>query len=250
MSELLFYDLKDTKGFALGLPAQISRELGRRIVSGTLHECQLIDDENKLCTRYHVSRSVIREAIKILVGKGLLEVRRGHGTRVKPRVDWNILDNDVLAWHQGLQLDAKFLRKLMDVRQMMEPNAAGWAAETGTPSQIKRIFDAKQSMKLATSVQAYVISDALFHRSILKASNNEFLFALDGVIFSALLGSINTTNSDLNNNVLSLPFHKKIYDAIFERNSKAAYAAMEEHLADTFKRLSETVPEFGVRNRK
>ena len=125
MNELLYYDLKETSGVTPGLAIQISRELGRRIVAGSFPEGGLIDDENRLCSRFGVSKSVVREAIKLLVSKGLLEVRRGSGTRVRRRASWNLLDDDVLAWHQGIEPKPEFLRQLMDVRQIVEPNAAG-----------------------------------------------------------------------------------------------------------------------------
>ena len=103
MNELLYYDLKNVSGLTPGLATQVCREIGRRIVAGLFPEGQFIDDEIKLCKRYNVSKSVVREAVKILVAKGLLEVRRGNGTRVRQRASWNLLDDDVLAWHQGVE---------------------------------------------------------------------------------------------------------------------------------------------------
>ena len=110
MDELLYYDLKNVSGLTPGLASQVCREIGRRIVSGLFPEGQFIDDENKLCERFNVSKSVVREAVKILVSKGLLEVRRGNGTRVRQRASWNLLDDDVLAWHQGADPKPDFLR--------------------------------------------------------------------------------------------------------------------------------------------
>ena len=101
MNELIYYDLKQISGLTGSLASQVSRELGRRIVAGIYIENDLIEDEITLSKRYQVSRSVVRDAVKILVGKGLLEVRRGIGTRVKPRIEWVLLDNDVLAWHRS-----------------------------------------------------------------------------------------------------------------------------------------------------
>ena len=141
MDELLYYDLKNVSGLTPGLATQVCREIGRRIVAGLFPEGQFIDDENKLCERFNVSKSVVREAIKILVAKGLLEVRRGNGTRVRQRASWNLLDDDVLAWHQGVEPKPDFLRKLIDVRLMVEPNAAFWAAGAATEEQIKENYN-------------------------------------------------------------------------------------------------------------
>ena len=101
MNELLYYDLKDANGVAPGLAMQVSREFGRRIVGGHYREDALIEDETKFCKRFGVSKSVIREAVKMLVGKGLLEVRRRSGTRIRRRASWALMDDDVLAWYQS-----------------------------------------------------------------------------------------------------------------------------------------------------
>jgi len=245
MSELLYYDLKDAAGVAPGLATQVSRELGRRIVAGHFSEGSLIDDENKLCSRFGVSKSVVREAVKLLVGKGLLEVRRGSGTRVRRRASWHLLDDDVLAWHQGIEPKPGFLRQLMDVRQMLEPKAAEWAASTATSDQICEIRKAQDAMEQAASIQDFVIADALFHRAILRASNNELLFALEGVIFSALLSSIKITNNDpFDNRERSLPLHREILEAIEAEDCGKAAAAMQKHMADTSERLSDVLPGF------
>ena len=88
MNEFLFYDLKDKPALTRSLSTQIVQELGRRIAAGTYGQGDLLEDEGTLAARYGVSRTVIRDAVKILVGKGLLEVRRGIGTRVRPRSSW------------------------------------------------------------------------------------------------------------------------------------------------------------------
>ena len=238
MSELLYYDLKDAAGVVPSLATQVCRELGRRIVAGHLREGELIDDENRLCERFGVSKSVIREAVKLLVGKGLLEVRRGHGTRVRRRASWNLLDDDVLAWHQGFEPRSDFLRQLMDVRQVIEPSAAAWAARSATQAQMAAVREAQAKMEEAPSVQDFVVADALFHRAVLRAANNEVLMAMEGVIFSSLLSSIRLTNADPRDNRRSVPLHLKVLEAIEARDAEAASDAMKEHLDDTRARLA------------
>ncbi len=245
MSELLYYDLKNAAGFVPSLATQICRELGRRIVAGNLREGELIDDENRLCERFGVSKPVIREAVKLLVGKGMLEVRRGHGTRVRRRASWNLLDDDVLAWHQGVAPRSDFLRQLMDVRQVIEPNAAAWAARSATGAQIDAICQAQAKMEAASSVQDFVVSDALFHKAVLRAANNEVLMAMEGVIFSSLLSSIRLTNADPRDNKRSVPLHRKVLNAIEARSEEAASKAMTRHLEDTRVRLAEALPGTG-----
>ena len=132
MSELVYYDLKETATMAPSLPVQVARELGRRIVAGSLEPNSMLDDENTLAVRFKVSRVVIRDAVKILVGKGLLDVRRGIGTRVQPRTQWVLLDDDVLAWHLSAPPDAGFLSQLMEIRTAFEPKATRWASRTSS----------------------------------------------------------------------------------------------------------------------
>lgn len=115
MNEMIYYDLKETSGLPHSLAIQISRELGRRIVAGIYNSKEFIEEENSLAKRYKVSRSVIRDAVKILVGKGMLELRRGIGTRVLARSEWMWLDDDVLAWHQSAPVRSDFLKQLIEI---------------------------------------------------------------------------------------------------------------------------------------
>jgi GntR family galactonate operon transcriptional repressor len=238
MSELLYYDLKEVAGLAPSLSSQVAREIGRRIVSGSYAPGDLIEDEATLASRYQVSRSVVRDAVKILVGKGLLEVRRGIGTRVRPRSSWGLLDDDVLAWHQSAPPSSSDLRQLLEVRQVVEPHAARWAAERGTEDEVALIRTSLERMESGQgSVEDFVVADAAFHRSVLRAAKNEFLGAFEGAIFSALLGSIRLTNKDPRENAESMPFHVAVCEAIEAREPDHAEQAMQRLLGDTNRRL-------------
>lgn len=238
MSELVFYDLKKTATMTPSMPVQVARELGRRIVSGTYEAGTLIDEENALAERYQVSRVVIRDAVKILVGKGLLDVRRGIGTRVKPRNQWVMLDDDVLAWHLSAPPNPEFLRQLMEIRVAFEPKAAKWAAERATEDEINDIRHACEAMETEEgSIENFIIADAVFHRTILRAAHNEFLKAMEGVIYSALLVSIRITNKDPRSNEKSIPFHRKVYEAIAAKDGKLAEQLTETLLSDASLRL-------------
>ncbi len=242
MTEMLYYDLKETSGLAPSLATQIAREIGRRVVAGSYQIGGLLEDEGALADRYQVSRSVIRDAVKILVGKGLLEVRRGIGTRVRERVRWGLLDDDVLAWHQSAPPSADFLRQLMDVRLVIEPKAARWAAERGTEEGHALIAEAQARMEQEKgAIEDFVLADALFHRAILRAANNELLLSMEGVIYSALLASIRLTNADPRENEKSIPFHRAVTDQIIGRNGQKAEDQMEKLLADANRRLATVI---------
>ncbi|GEB72690.1 GntR family transcriptional regulator (plasmid) [Pseudoalteromonas carrageenovora] len=242
MSELIYYDLKQTSGMAASLSVQVAKEIGRRIVSGSFEAGSLIDDEDALAKRYQVSRVVVRDAVKILVSKGLLDVRRGIGTRVLPRDRWNMLDDDVLAWHLSAPPNRKFLEQLMDVRLAFEPKAARWAAERARPEDLIEIAAACERMaKTDNSAEDFIIADSLFHKAIIKAAQNSFLASMEGVIYSALLVSIKVTNKDPRDNGASIPFHREVYEAIAAKDAEKAELLTEKLLKDASFRLSATV---------
>lgn len=240
MTELVYYDLKESSGLTHSLSTQIARELGRRIVAKNYAPGDLIEDENALSAKYNVSRSVIRDAVKILVGKGLLEVRRGIGTRVRARDQWGLLDDDVLAWHQSAPVSPEFLNQLLDVRRIIEPAAARWAAERADDASRQKILEATERMEQEKgSIEDFIMADALFHRAILRAADNEVLRSMEGIIFSALLSSIRLTNRDPRDNARSVPFHRDVANAIMERNGDLAEARMSDHLEDARRQLNE-----------
>lgn len=239
MSELTYYDLKGSATMAPSLPIQVAREIGRRIVAGTYEANTLIDEENTLADRYKVSRVVIRDAVKILVGKGLLDVRRGIGTRIKPRHEWIMLDDDVLAWHLTAPPNRDFLKQLLDIRLAFEPKASRWAAERGTDedfAEIRRMIDLMASEK--GSIENFVIADAKFHQAILKAAHNEFLSAMEGVIYSALLVSVKISNQDLDTNGASLPIHQELANAILAHNANEAELVAQRLLEEAHNNLA------------
>lgn len=239
---MFFYDLKNSVGLSPSLSSQVAREIGRRIVAGTHAPGSLLEDEGSLAVRYQVSRSVVRDAIKVLVGKGLLEVRRGIGTRVRPRSQWGLLDDDVMAWTQSAPPSTERLIQLLEIRQVIEPKAARWAAERATPKAIGEIEAAIEKMESEQGeVMQFVAADASFHRAILHAANNEFLSAMEGLIFSALLSSIQLTNSDPRDNKDSIPYHRRVFEAIKKAKANTAEKAMSALLQDALERLQQRV---------
>lgn len=248
MNEMTFYDLKQAGTISHSMSVQVARELGRRIVAGKFEPGALIDDENALSERYQVSRVVIRDAVKILVSKGLLEVRRGIGTKVNSRNRWLMLDDDVLAWHLSAPPEPTFLKQLMEIRLAFEPKAARWAAERATDTDIANIEAAYQDMVKyeyqhvnELSVTKFIKADAMFHRAILIAAHNEFLQDIEGVIYSALLVSIRLTNKDPIENGTSLPFHYEVCQAISNRDGALAEQLTDRLLRDASERLQQQV---------
>lgn len=228
------------------LREQLVDMLGSDIVRGRLQPGELLPNEDTLLARYQVSRTVLREALNVLSGKGLLDARPKRGTVVRPRSEWSQLDPVVLAWRGGdssvprsKTLD-RSLDHLMEVRRIIEPAAAALAAERGTAKDLVRLSAAYEAMERADSdVQAFMDADLAFHVACLEAAHNEFLLPVAHAIRTELMSSMRVTNRDAEENRrVSLPLHREIRDAIVAHDPAAARLAMQRHLDDTERRRS------------
>lgn len=225
------------------LSEQVAEQIGTRILNGTYLPGRTLPEEPSLCTEFGVSRTVIREAVRMLVSKGMLEVRPRIGTRVLEPRDWQLLDRAVLQWQQGIKIDGQQLTDLIELRRSVEPNAASFAAERRSDADLQSIGYALGKMELTVGMNdEYAVADAHFHIAILRAAKNRYFDALESAIFTGLLLSIRVTNPDEVRNRKSLPLHKDIADAISARDSVAAHQAMKLHLDDSSKRLKRTLP--------
>lgn len=221
------------------LSEQVSQRIGERILGGEYAPKQFLPDENTLSSEFEVSRTVVREAVKMLVAKGMLEVRPRTGTRVLETSKWQLLDRDVLHWHQSVAVDGKRLAQLMELRQSVEPDAARFAAARRTKDDISSIREALRRMEATYGDNSeYVVADARFHSAVLRAAHNQYLDALESAIFAGLLLSIRVTNPDATQNAKSVPLHTVVAEAIFSGDEQGAYEAMRVHLADAAIRLT------------
>jgi GntR family transcriptional regulator, galactonate operon transcriptional repressor len=226
------------------LREQLVDMLGGDIVGGRLQPGDLLPGEDVLLARYSVSRTVLREALNVLSGKGLLDARPKRGTMVRPRSEWSQLDPMVLAWRGGdatvprsKSLD-RSLDRLMEVRRIIEPAAAALAAERGTTKDLARLSAAYDAMECAGGdVQAFMDADLAFHVACLEAAHNDFLLPVAHAIRTELMTSMRVTNRDADENRrVSLPLHRATHDAIVTRDPNAARLAMQRHLDDTDRR--------------
>src|SRR6266511_931561 len=172
-----------------GLHGAVVHEIGVRILRGELKPGDALPD-NGLVDEPAVSRTVVREAIKVLAAKRLVESRPKTGTRVRPRRDWNLLDPDVLAWQIEAGPDAHFLEQALELRRMIEPVAARIAAERATDEQIAALYEAYDAMAAAgDDLDAFMEPDLRFHGVLLEACRNELLEHMSE-IFTALLRTV------------------------------------------------------------
>ena len=224
------------------LHGQVVKEIGTQILSGQLKPGSLLFDEETLGARFAVSRTVVREAIKILAAKGLVESRPKRGTIVRPVQFWSRLDPDILMWQGNSTSGWEFLRNLMEVREIVEPPATQLAAQRATPEEVAIISQAYHDMvESVEDPEVFMQADMRFHAAILQASHNEFLQPIANAIRAAMFSSLRITNRGAALNKKSLPLHFGILEAVREKAPDAA-AAMRRHLQDTLTRLKKENP--------
>ncbi len=223
------------------LHGQVVDELGRRVAGGIYPAGQVLTNEELLCQELAVSRTALREAVKVLAGKGLLEARPRIGTRVRSKDQWNLLDPDILAWRCATGVDAEFLRHLTELREIIEPSAAALAATSRSEEQLQSIAQALRSMESAASITDWVQADLAFHTAVLQATNNPLLMPLAAIIGSALESLLGVTARTSDNFKQALPDHQKVFEAIRLQEPQNALHRMASMLSDTRSLIRTTI---------
>ena len=215
------------------LHGQVVNELGRRIVSGHYPAGQVLPKEEQLGLELKVSRTALRESVKVLAAKGLLESRPRIGTRVRDQNEWNLLDPDILLWRCTTGTDVSFLRHLNELRAMIEPGAVSLAAGSRTDEQLKHIADALERMQRSKKISQWVEADLEFHTAILKATNNPLLMPLAAIIGSALTTLLNLSARSAGDFKSGLPDHEKVFNAIKNGDAQGGQLHMASLLSAT-----------------
>jgi len=218
---------RSAKGSGRRLRGAVAHYLGTEIVSGRIAPGETLSGEIAHAAALDVSRSAYREAVQVLTAKGLVESRPKAGTRVLPRSRWNILDPMVLAWAFSAEPDVAFVRDLFELRAVVEPAAARFAAERRDKDDIKTLKDALAKMRRHTlATEAGRMADRAFHDALLRASHNNALIALSASISAAVSW---TTEFKQRSRALPrdpVPDHAKVCDAIVAGDAEAASMAM------------------------
>ena len=202
---------------------RVVHDLGAAIVRGRISPGTLMPTENELVEEYGVGRSALREGVKVLAGKGLLESRTSAGTRVKPRDSWNLLDPDVLRWRLAPSRASATLAVVANLRVALEPGAARLAAES-TENNSRREVPVQMAKLWATvdDPEAFVEADLAFHRSIFVASGNELLLYVYEVISDALRLVRPLHTHSVAHNLETLPNHELVAQSIVRRHHRKA----------------------------
>lgn len=217
-----------------GLHGQIVHAIGRQILNGQIRPGELLPALPGL----PASRTVLREAIKVLAAKGLVESRPKTGTRVRPRHAWNLLDPDVLAWQGDGTAPGAFLKQLTEVRLIVEPAAAALAAQRAGPAEIEVLEKALSEMEAALAGPAedhaaFDQADMRFHQAIVRACGNDLLDSMSQFVYSALLVSFQATSRLPGRAKASLPVHGAVLAAIRDRDAGRAGEAMRALVSST-----------------
>jgi DNA-binding FadR family transcriptional regulator len=201
--------------------------LGEAIVSGSYAVGGALPPEPLLGAELGVSRTVVREAIKSLVAKGLVSTGPKVGTRVLASSQWNWFDPDVIVWKSKSGLTKEFLRDLQELRRVVEPAAVRLAAERASPEQIALIGQAYEGMRNAVEHGGdYVTHDLLFHQGLLNACGNRMLMQMSKVLSALLRTSFELSTTKKDGPRQSLPLHRAVLDAVIAKRPDLAEAAI------------------------
>ena len=217
------------------LSAQLAHSLGRSIVAGRLPAGSALPSEAQLCRDHGASRTAVREALKMLGGKGMIAARPRVGASVRDRQFWSMLDADVLAWMREAPVDLSLLLDLAQLRLAIEPEAAALAAQRREPAGLARMAAALAAM--AGDPAEALAADIAFHAELLRASGNRFFASQAPMIESALSMSIPVTNRAKQVAKADVEAHRAVYRAIRAGDPVAASAHARAHILEALRLL-------------
>lgn len=216
-----------------GLLGRVVHAIGLRIIGGELPPGTTLPNESDWGGQLGVSRTVLREATKVLISKGLIESRPKTGTSVRHADHWNLLDPDVLSWQLAAVPRDRFVRELFELRRAIEPTVAALAAVRASKAHLGEMASALDGMEAAgDDGRRFIAPDTSFHQTILNAVDNGMLRSLSGVIETALKISMYLSLETPRGQRHSVPLHRAVYEAFGARDPEAARDAMTKLIDD------------------
>jgi DNA-binding FadR family transcriptional regulator len=214
---------------SLRLHGSIARDLGVLIVSGRYRPGHILDGEVEASEQRKVSRTAYREALRMLVAKGLVISRPRIGTRVSALEQWHLLDPDVLSWAFSGEPEPEVLHGLFELRSIVEPAAAALAALRRNQKHLDTMRRALDAMSMhSLNVEEGRIADKEFHAALLRATGNPYIVSLTNGVTAAVnaLTEFKQRIAPLKRD--PVPDHLRVYDAIAAKDAEGARAAMTE----------------------
>ncbi|MDN3699723.1 FadR/GntR family transcriptional regulator [Vibrio artabrorum] len=226
-------------GSKRSLHVQVAREIARGILSGELPQGSIIPGEMALCEQFSISRTALREAVKLLTSKGLLESRPKIGTRVVDRAYWNFLDPQLIEWMDGLTDIDQFCSQFLGLRRAIEPEACALAAKFATAEQRIELSEIFQKMVEVDEAEVFdqerwTDIDTRFHSLIFNATGNDFYLPFGNILTTMFVNFIVHSSEE---GSTCINEHRRIYEAIMAGDSDKARLMSTAHLQDANHRL-------------
>ncbi|MER5892838.1 FadR/GntR family transcriptional regulator [Streptomyces sp. NPDC001876] len=213
-----------------GLHTHVLDTLGLEIAAGDFPPGRVLRTD-ELAQRFEVSRTVVREVIRVLESMHLVESRRRVGVTVRPTEEWNVYDPQVIRWRLAGSDRPRQLRSLTVLRSAVEPVAAGLAARHATPAQCAALTECALGM-VATSrgqqLEGYLRHDIAFHRIVLNASGNEMFARLGDVVAEVLAGRTHHQVMFEDPDPAAVTLHVRLAEAVREGDAAAAERLTKE----------------------
>ncbi len=216
--------------------------LGGDIVSGHYPAGASMPAEPLLGDALGVSRTVVREAVKSLIAKGLVTSGPRVGTRVQTSEHWNWFDADVIGWQTQVGLSPEFLQDLLDLRRVVEPAAVRLAAMRATAADIEQLEGAFAGMQHAVDHGGdYITSDLQFHQGLIRSSHNRMLVQMSRALGALLRTSFEISTVKKNGPRDSLPMHRAVLDALIVQDADRAENAITVLIEDSHKDIAQVL---------
>ena len=219
--------------------------LGTAIVSGEYPPGEVLTLDG-VSAQHGISRSVAREAIRVLESMGLVASRRRVGITIQPAQKWNVFDPQLIRWRLGSGDRAAQLVSFSELRRGFEPAAAALAARRANPHQCRIMAAAVSDMVVhgrSGDLEAYLLADKIFHQTLLEASGNEMFRALNGVVAEVLTGRTHHGMMPALPNPAAIELHDQVARAIRLRDEEAAERAMRAIIDEAASAVTEEFSE-------
>lgn len=228
-------------GSKRSLHVQVARSIARGILSGELPQGSTLPGEVVLCEKFGVSRTALREAVKLLTSKGLLESKPKVGTRIIDRAYWNFLDPQLIEWMDGLADTDIFCQQFLGLRRAIEPEACALAAVNATAAQrieLSEIFQEMVEVSEASEFdhKKWMDVDTRFHSLVFNSTGNDFYLPFGNILTTMFFNFIAHSSQEGNTCINE---HREIYDAIMAGNAEKARQVSIDHLLDSKHRIKD-----------
>lgn len=233
------------------LTQQLTYELGRAIVQGKYKVDAVFPTEAELSAQFNISRSVTREAVKMLTAKGLICSRPRKGIRVQSVHLWNMFDSDVLNWIVSVKPSLQLLLEFTQMRLAVEPEAVALACKQAKSNQIEAVEHALSRIHLALQGEDdSLIANIQFHTRILEASNNRFFIQFSNFIQAALRVSVACGNQLKSSHLTNTYDYRCIFECIRQGDSEGGRSAMRALLEEQLALINSSLAESAIAQAK